>query len=264
MILNEAVTLMRELIFAKTKPLLKTIECMKFMKMSSRENRSSFGIQFLIEHGYNSFRRRIYIEYHKGKDWYICSNCKITIITVNQQKRKLMNRLLVASRTRPDIDLQFCLGKYEFSVTTPSLFSPDGSLHSNKDKSVIVEKLFKLQVDAEIESEPMDRDKKTVAIVDGKTFVNKVSIKKNHIRNCEEFASCFIDIIDKETAEYHEVHIVFHRYQKNSLKGNTRATRTKGYLAVHYKISDTTKIDHVQAKDFLSLIETKKRINSVS
>ena len=71
-------------------------------------------------------------------------------------------------------------------------------------------------------------------------------------------ASCFIDIIDKETAEYHEVHIVFHRYQKNSLKGDTRATRTKGYLAVHYKISDTTKIDHVEAKDFLSLIETKK------
>ena len=177
---------MRELIFAKTKPLLKTIECMKFMKISSRKNQSSFGIQFLIEHGYNFFRWRIYIEYHKGKNWYICSNYKITIITVNQQKRKLMNRLLVASRTRPDIDLQFCLGTYEFSVTPPSLFSPDGSLHSNKDKSVIAEKLFKLQVDEEIESEPMNRDIKTVAIVDGKTFINKVSIKKNHIRNFEE------------------------------------------------------------------------------
>ena len=40
-------------------------------------------------------------------------------------------------------------------------------------------------------------------------FVNKVNIKKNHIRNCEEFASCFLDIIDKETAEYYEVCIIF-------------------------------------------------------
>ena len=67
----------------------------------------------------------------------------------------------------------------------------------------------------------MNTDIKKVAVVDGMSFVSKVNIKKNHIQNCEEFASCFIDIIDKETAEYLEVRIVFNRYQKNSLKGNT-------------------------------------------
>ena len=92
-----------------------------------------------------------------------------------------MNRLLVASRTRPDTDLQFCFGKYEFSVTPPSLFSPDGSLQSTKDKFVIAEELFKLQVDEEIENEPMDTDIRKVAVVDRLTFVNKVNIKKNHI-----------------------------------------------------------------------------------
>ena len=120
-----------------------------------------------------------------------------------------MNRLLVASRTRPDIDLQFCLSKYEFSVTPLSLFSPGGSLHSTKDKSVIAEELFKLQVDEEIESEPMNTDIRKVAVADGMAFVNEVNIKKNDIRNCEEFASCFIDIIDRETVEYHDVRIVF-------------------------------------------------------
>ena len=109
-----------------------------------------------------------------------------------------------------------------FSVTPPSLFSPDGSLHSTKEKSVIAEELFKLQVDEEIESEPMDTDIRQVAVIDGIAFVNKVNVKKNHIQNCEEFASCFIDIIDKETAENHEVRIVFDYYQKNSLRGNTR------------------------------------------
>ena len=178
----------------------------------------------------------------KEKIGAFVSNNKIAIVTVNQQitaikeERKLMNRLLVASRTRPDTDLQFCLGKYEFSVTPPSLFSPDGSLHSTKDKSVIAEELFKLQVDEEIESKPMNTDIRKVATVDRMAFINKVNIKKNHIRNCEEFASCFINIIDKETADYHEVRIVFDRYQKNFLKGNTRATRTKGYSAVHYSL----------------------------
>ena len=52
---------------------------MKVMKINSRENQSSFGIQFLIGHGYNFFKQQIYMGYHKeGKDWYICfqqQNC---------------------------------------------------------------------------------------------------------------------------------------------------------------------------------------------
>ena len=137
---------------------------MKVMKISSRENRSSFGIQFLIEHGSNFFRQQIYMRYHKeGKDWYICFQQQNYYCNGNQQiiaikeERKLINRLLVASRTRPDIDLQFCFDKYEFSVTPPSLFSSDGSLYSIKDKSVIAEELFKLQVDEEMESERLLR-----------------------------------------------------------------------------------------------------------
>ena len=144
------------------------------------------------------------MEYHKeGKDWYICfqrQNCYRNGQSTNhsiKEERKLMNKLLVASRTRPDIDLQFCLGKYKFSVTPPSLFNPDGSLHSTKGKSVRAEELLKLQVDEEIEREPMDTDIRKVVVVDGMAFAKKVNIKKSHIRNCEEFASCFIDIIDK-------------------------------------------------------------------
>ena len=44
--------------------------------------------------------------------------------------------------------------------------------------------------------------------------------------------------------------IVFDCYQNNSLKGNTRATLTKEYTAVHYEVSDATKMDHLETKDF--------------
>ena len=59
---------------------------------------------------------------------------------------------------------------------------------------------------------------------------------------------------------YHGECIVFDHYQEKSLKGGTRATRTKGYSAVHYKVSDATKIDHLKTKDFLSSIEAKKEL----
>ena len=46
-----------------------------------------------------------------------------------------MNRLLVASRTRPDIDLPIFLGKYEFTVVPPSLFVPDDLFYQETEKA---------------------------------------------------------------------------------------------------------------------------------
>ena len=60
----------------------------------------------------------------------------------------------------------------------------------------------------------MNTDIRKVAVADGMAFVNEVNIKKNDIWNCEEFASCFIDILDKETVEYHDVRIVFRSLPK--------------------------------------------------
>ena len=46
-----------------------------------------------------------------------------------------MNRLLVASRTRLDIDLPKYLEMSEFSLVPLSLFTPDGSLYYLKYKA---------------------------------------------------------------------------------------------------------------------------------
>ena len=42
-----------------------------------------------------------------------------------------MKRLLVASRTRVDIDLPKNLGMYELAVVPPSLFAPDGTFYEH-------------------------------------------------------------------------------------------------------------------------------------
>ena len=104
-----------------------TIERMKFMEVNSCENRSSFSIQFLIEHGYKFFRWQIYLGYHKeGKDWYICfqlqncyRKCQSTNKSLSSKKRE---KQWIGSWLHLEqglILILFCPGKCEFSVTPP-------------------------------------------------------------------------------------------------------------------------------------------------
>ena len=60
-----------------------------------------------------------------------------------------MKRLLVASRTRVDIDLPKCLGIYDFTVVPPSLFAPDGPFYKTTDKADVASELRKLQSDGQ-------------------------------------------------------------------------------------------------------------------
>ena len=143
---------------------------------------------------------------------FVTNNRSTTVMIDNRlvtirEERKLMNRLLVASQTRPDIDLCECLSTYEFTVTPPSLFCPDGTMHPTNDESVIAEQLFKLQADSTsdpplIEDEDGADDVRKVIIIDGMAVVNRVDIKKRNVKSCAEFAKCFLDIINKEAVNF--------------------------------------------------------------
>ena len=52
-----------------------------------------------------------------------------------------MQRILVISQKRHDIDLSMYIGKYEFSVSPRSLFSFDGKVHPCTDKSKLMHAL---------------------------------------------------------------------------------------------------------------------------
>ena len=49
-------------------------------------------------------------------------------------------------------------------------------------------------------------DARKVIIFDAMTIVNKIDIKNSGIENCLEFASNFMDIIDKQASGFQEVH----------------------------------------------------------
>ena len=80
-------------------------------------------------------------------------------------------------------------------------------------------------------------------IIDGMVFVNKVDIKFSQVHTYLDFAECFVSIINNETkSNMMRCELSLNdRYDPESLKSNTRASRTLGLSAVCYKIADDAK-----------------------
>ena len=53
---------------------------------------------------------------------------------------------------------------------------------------------------------------------------------------------------------------MFDRYDVKYVKANTRAGRIKEIAPVHYKVTDSARIRHLDIKKFLAAIETKKEL----
>ena len=193
------------------------------------------------------------------------SNNKAFTVTINnktyqiKEERKLLNQLLVVSRARPDLDLPTELAKYEFSVTPPSIFASDGTLNQEKKKSDITVQLQNYQQPREEQEDIQMSDARKV-IFDAMAIVNKIDIKKSGIKNFLEFASNFMDIIDKQASGFQEVSVIFDRYETDSLKNVTGKDCTKQFNPVHYKVTDSTRIAYVDTKEFLAFIQTKSEL----
>ena len=170
-----------------------------------------------------------------------------------KEERKLLTRLTIASRQRPEINLAFYIGNFEFSAVPRSLFARDGSMHVSSDKSVVIHEIEKMAENKELEKEASSTNNEGVIIFDGMAIVQKTG----NLKTCSDFAKVFIDILINESRGYKQIRLIFDRYMKHSLKEQTREKRTKG-KAVHFKISDDTKIENYSMKVFLSHIRTKK------
>ena len=98
------------------------------------------------------------------------NNNKTTSVKLNgetlqiREERKLMNRILVASRSRAEIDLSNIFGTYEFSVVPHSIFATDGSLYYGKDKSVIAQELRELVPEEADTQEEEESDSRKVVM----------------------------------------------------------------------------------------------------
>ena len=85
--------------------------------------------------------------------------------------------------------------------------------------------------------------------------------KPKSIKTCKDLGEHFASRIKSEFGTYDEVHVIFDDYAvKNFLKTATRSKRLGGLASVRYRITDSTKIQHIPMKKLLSHEGTKDEL----
>ena len=201
-----------------------------------------------------------------------------------KEERGPLQRFIVATRSRPDLDLKECIGKYEFGLIPRSLFASDGSLPLAYDKAKVLNHLEALIKDGEqvlqggengapVEGRSLaaelqnteiegriegDQESYKVLLIDVMALVNSIN-KTDRIIYCSDFANAFIEKLVNISIGYNEVRLVFDHYKDNSLKEQMRKKRTKG-KSTYYHIQDNSMIRNITLKDFLSHVKTKSEL----
>ena len=71
--------------------------------------------------------------------WIVKVKLQDRVVTLKEE-RTLMTRFIIASRKRPDMNLKWYLGNYEFSVVPQSMFSSIGQLLLEASKATVMHK----------------------------------------------------------------------------------------------------------------------------
>ena len=103
-------------------------------------------------------------------------------------------------------------------MTPPSIFASDGTLNHEKKESDIAVQLWNYQQSREEHEDIKMSDVRNYINFDAMAVVYKTDIKKSGIKNCWEFASNFMDTIDKQVSGFQEVRIIFDCHDTDSLK----------------------------------------------
>ena len=123
----------------------------------------------------------------KEKSKSIKSKIGEKLIEIKEEKN-LMSRFLIAARKQPEIELEFCIFEYEFSVVSRSLFTTNGQPHSCNDKSQLIHLITNL---AGLEDTTLTSGEGSGIIIDGMAVVNQIVLdekptkKKKKIKTCK-------------------------------------------------------------------------------
>ncbi|KAG1655742.1 hypothetical protein GQR58_024329 [Nymphon striatum] len=144
--------------------------------------------------------------------------------------------LLVIAKSRPEYVVKDAIGNFEFNVTPPSNFHPDGSMIMLSSKSQLVPLIMKMSAPG----------------------------GASNVVQYEENVSIRVLIIDAMclgmSASYDELRIVFDQYISGTLKETTREKRSLKLAHVHYHVNDDTEIKSI--KSFLAHIDTKAELTT--
>ena len=186
---------------------------------------------------------------------------KAVAVTAIKNERALFARFLVVILSRPDLDLKKSISEFEFAEYPHSLFTFDGILRSCVAKSklmTILERLPDQQQLVVAQEEQTQHGR--VTIIDAMAVVQSMG-KPTWVKTGYDLANHFLHVLDCKSQGFHEVHIVFDRYDiPNSLKERTRNLRLGDHRSLAYNISDEPIIEKVTLKQLLNNQDNKQRL----
>ena len=183
------------------------------------------------------------------------------IVTLKEE-RNLLQRFTIIARKRSDLDLQQCIGEYEFGVVPRALFAADGSMLLEKLKYKVSNLIRNAVIVGSTPTIPIiSQPQKKIIILDGMAIVNALPKDKNPpfpIKTCEDLGKLFVRQLTSLCSGYDEARLAFDRYVVTSLKWMTREARKNRMKSTQYRIMDATIIKDVKLKQLLSHVNTKK------
>ena len=180
-----------------------------------------------------------------------------------KEERNLMTRLLVISRTRPDINIAEMLSAHEFSVVPRSLFDQFGIPIQCRDKSSFLHGLEEMATGVETSTSLRDGMSKC-AIIDGMGLVHQLKITQS-ITTVEDLAKHFCDRLRTLVSSPLPAVIVliFDSYSKSmeNIKSQTWESRNK--KQIRYNLTLKTKIKGLKMRDLLSHPDNKRSLTEI-
>ena len=154
-----------------------------------------------------------------------------------KEERGLLQRFVIAARSRADLDLKECIGAYEFGLIPRSLFAADGSLLLPNDKSKNLHRLGDMITNIdEIHTDPVvETCSRKIITFESMALVNAIK-KSGDIETCSDLANTFVNMLINRSRGFDEVRLVFDRYVENSLIEQMRVKRTHGKSTIMYRL----------------------------
>ena len=108
-----------------------------------------------------------------------------------KEERNIMSKLLVITRTRPEIDISELFSQHEFSVVSRSLFDPFGVPWRCGDELNFLQELFSTEVTQNCVEANYLEAPRNVCILNGMFIINKLKLTASTL-NMRDIAAQFI------------------------------------------------------------------------
>jgi len=199
-----------------------------------------------------------------------------------KENRSLFARMVIAARTRPDIDIHEAVGKYEFSNVSRALFASDGNELACQNKSSLMGLLEKLPVESAAQADgvggirrdsnemvdilatgTMDTtddfpEPKKVLIMDGMAVLHETPFQHGNNATCSDLACAFLSVLGNRVQCYDVAHVIFDHYNTGvTIKQQTRDRRAANQPSDRqYMCTDSTPIK-TRLNQFMQSRKTK-------